>query len=283
MVNARRPVHDAAMDPDPGATPPRLRLWRRSGRAAPVASRAAASLASSFTSSLTSSLAAALAAALVAVPLAAAGAAASGEPAGRPGHRPCPGEAAAVSGANDADLADICQGVADALTFLAKHGVRPTEPVSIEVTPAIPAEAGPTAAGCYIEQRRRVYLVPYGVFRQYKDWFGVGIDRAVYRSLAAHEAAHAVTACNFRIPNPTIQAKEYLAYVTMFSAMPAALRQRALHATPTEGFDSLDRFKPMLYLFDPMRFGAEAYRHFSTAADPSALIQSILSGQALTD
>ncbi|MES2714508.1 MAG: DUF6639 family protein [Pseudomonadota bacterium] len=198
--------------------------------------------------------------------------------------RPCPdGVGAVVTGASDPDLADVCRGVAAALGFFAAHGIRPTELITVEVTPALPAEAGPTAAGCYIEPKRRVFVLPYAVFRKSKTWFGVPIDRSMYQSLASHEAAHAIAACHFSVPNPSIQAEEYLAYVTMFSTMPAALRQRALRATPTQGFDSLDRFTPMLYLFDPMRFGAEAYRHFAKTADPAALIQSVLGGMALRD
>jgi hypothetical protein len=197
--------------------------------------------------------------------------------------RVCPHGGAVVVGADAADFADICSGAADSLEFLARHGVRPTEPVSIEVTRSIPEEAGPTAAGCYIEQKRRVFLVPYNAFVANETWFGVAIDRETYRTLAAHEAAHAVAACNFRIPRPTIQAKEYLAYVVMFSVMSTERRSQALRSTRTEGFTSLDRFTPLLYMFDPMRFGAEAYRHFTSVADQTALVQDVLAGKVLLD
>ena len=195
----------------------------------------------------------------------------------------CPGGTATVLGASPADLSDVCAGAASALEFLAAHGVTPTEPVAFEVTTRIPQEAGPTAAGCYIEQRRKVYVVPYSTFRKGKSWFNVPIDRRLYRALAAHEAAHAVGACNFNVPNPTIQAKEYLAYVVMFSVMPAELRSRALRSTRTQGFKSLDRFTPLLYSFDPMRFGAEAYRHFAEAPDKTSLIHGLLAGKVLQD
>jgi hypothetical protein len=221
-----------------------------------------------------------LQAALVATVLALASPSASAKPTGPAS---CPEEVATVAGAEATDLADICAGVAAALDFFAQHGVLPTEPVSIEVTQSMPSEAGATAVGCYIERRRRVFIVPYTRFRQAKTWFGIGIDRSIYRALAAHEAGHAVAACHFKIPNPTIQAKEYLAYVAMFSSMPAELRARALRGTPTEGFDSLDRFTPTLYMFDPMRFGAEAYRHFSGVPDQAALIRAVLAGQLLFD
>lgn len=173
--------------------------------------------------------------------------------------------------------------MAAALEFLSLHGVKPTEAVAIKVTTDIPPEAGPTAAGCYIEQRRQIYVVPYSTFRKNKTWFGVAINRELFRALATHEAAHAVGACNFRIPNPTIQAKEYLAYVAMFSVMPAALRSQALRKLKTEGFTTLDRFTPLLYSFDPMRFGAEAYRHFAATTDQTAIIQGLLAGTILQD
>lgn len=195
----------------------------------------------------------------------------------------CPGAIAAVVGANPSDLMNVCAGVAASLGFLANHGVNPTEPVSIEVTTRMPQEAGPTAAGCCIEKRRRVYILPYKEFRKNKTWFKLPINPGLYRALAAHEAAHAVGACNFKVPNPTIQAKEYLAYVTMLSVMPDELRIQVLRNTKTQGFESLDRFTPLLYSFDPMRFGAEACRHFSQIQDQTSHIHDVLSGKVLRD
>lgn len=196
---------------------------------------------------------------------------------------PCPQGGAVVVGATPQDFADVCQGAAAATGFFASHGERSAEPVLIEVTTPLPAEAGPTAVGCYIEKKRTAYVVPYATFRKHRTWFGVPISRAMYRALASHEAAHALAGCHFRTPHPTLRAKEYLAYVAMWSSMPPALRSEAMRQMRPEGYDSLDRLTPMLYLFDPMRFGAEAYRHFITSPDPTGLIQDILSGQALND
>jgi hypothetical protein len=69
----------------------------------------------------------------------------------------------------------------------------------------------------------------------------------------------------------------------MFSVMPTQLRQQALRKVKTEGFSTLDRFTPLLYSFDPMRFGAEAYRHFAAATDQTAIIQGLLVGTVLQD
>lgn len=177
----------------------------------------------------------------------------------------------------------ICAGVDAAIGFFARFDIRPTEPLSIEVAAKIPAEAGPTASGCFIEAKRRIYVVPYDQFRRNATWFGVKIDREMYRALAAHESAHAIAACNFAIPNPTIQAKEYLAYVAMLSTMPAPLRDKAIRGARAVGFQAFERFTPLLYMFDPMRFGAEAYQHFKRLDDPGQAVRSILAGDELLD
>ena len=82
----------------------------------------------------------------------------------------------------------------------------------------------------------------------------------MYRSLVTHEVAHAVASCNFAIPEPPIQAQEYVAYVAMFSMMNPNLRERVLAENPGAGFDSQLEMNEIVYLFDPMRFGVEAYR-----------------------
>lgn len=211
------------------------------------------------------------------------GRAASGTTAAAGVAQQCPGGSATVEGGTPKDLETICAGVDAAIGFFARFDIRPTEPLSIEVAAKIPAEAGPTASGCFIEAKRRIYVVPYDQFRRNATWFGVKIDREMYRALAAHESAHAIAACNFAIPNPTIQAKEYLAYVAMLSTMPAPLRDKAIRGARAVGFQSFERFTPLLYMFDPMRFGAEAYQHFKRLDDPGQAVRSILAGDELLD
>lgn len=198
-------------------------------------------------------------------------------------YQSCPAGQAIVAGANSRDFQDICDGVASAVSFLVSHGASVSDVLTIQVVEQLPEAAGPTAAGGYLESERRINVVPFSAFHRHGTWFGVPIDRAMYRALASHEAAHAIAARSFRIPNPTIQAKEYLAYVAMFSTMPSALRERALRVLEGEVFASFERFTPMLYMFDPMRFGAGAYRHFSSLAEPGSAVRDVLEGRALVD
>lgn len=195
----------------------------------------------------------------------------------------CAGNEVQVIGASANDLQDVCAGAQAAIAFLGARGVRPDGAVVIEVTSAVPPEAGPTAVGCYIADRKRIYLLPYADFRLRKTWFGVPIDRRLYRSAAAHETAHAVAGCNFALPRPPIQAQEYIAYVATFATMEPSLRQRALRALPGTGFASEDRITAVFYMFDPMRFGAEAWRHYLKPGQGDAFIRSVLTGQALRD
>jgi len=195
----------------------------------------------------------------------------------------CAGNEVQVIGAAAGDLQDVCAGAQAAIAFLGARGVRPDDAVTIEITRAVPPDAGPTAVGCYIAERKRIYLLPYAEFRRRKTWFGVPIDRRLYRSAAAHETAHAVAGCNFALPRPPIQAQEYIAYVATFATMEPSLRQRALRALPGTGFASEDRITAVFYMFDPMRFGAEAWRHYLKPGQGDGFIRSVLAGQALRD
>lgn len=195
----------------------------------------------------------------------------------------CPDSIARVSAESAVDRRDACAGAADAIRFFAQLGLPPIEAPSIVVTASLPVQAGPSAAGAFLEQHQRSYILSYARFKAMGTWLGVRIDRRMYRSLAAHETAHALADHHFTIPWPTIQAKEYVAYVAMFCAMEPHLRVKALRATPGTGFANEAQITELLYLFDPMRFGAEAYRHFIKSEVGPPFVKAILEGKALLD
>jgi hypothetical protein len=105
----------------------------------------------------------------------------------------------------------------------------------------------------------------------------------MYRSLVTHEAAHAVADCNFGIPHPTIQAHEYVAYVAMFAMMNPNLREEVMARNPGVSFDSEREMNAIIYMFDPMRFGIAAYRHYLEKGNGDAFLLRVLSGNALTN
>jgi hypothetical protein len=98
-----------------------------------------------------------------------------------------------------------------------------------------------------------------------------------------HEVAHAIVGCELGERRISTPANEYVAYVTMFATMPPALRDRALAATPGNGFDRLEHINSMIYGFDPQRFGADAYRHWTRQRDGAEFLRRVIAGEAITD
>jgi hypothetical protein len=181
------------------------------------------------------------------------------------------------------DAKVACQGARDAIGFLAAQGFDVAGDVTIELVPKLPAVAGTSAAGCYIESERRVLILNFSEFKKFKTWFSLPIDASLYRSLVSHEVAHAVGACNFRVARPSIQAKEYIAYVTTLATMTSAQRERVLSQYPGYGFEGDWQMSSTIYLVDPMRFGAQAYRHFLKPGNGRDYLHAILTGRVMIE
>jgi hypothetical protein len=176
-----------------------------------------------------------------------------------------------------------CDGARDAIRFLASQGLEATSDVTIEIVPKLPSQVSASAAGCYLESEHRVLMVSYSAFEKCGSWFNISANRQLYRSFVAHEVAHAVAACNFRIPKPSIQAKEYIAFVTMFATMDPELRECVLSQSPGEGYEGDWQMSTTIYLLDPMRFGVQAYRHCRKPENGRDYLHAILAGRALAD
>jgi hypothetical protein len=189
----------------------------------------------------------------------------------------------AVRSPDPADALIACEAARNAIGFLASQGLDVTGDIAIDLLTKLPAAVSTSAAGCYLESERRVLILVYSQFRQFNTWFGIPIDRSLYRSLVPHEVAHAVAAYNFKISRPSIQAKEYIAYVTQFSTMETALRKRLLLQFPNEGFEGDWQMGTTIYMLDCMSFGVRAYRHFLKLASRRAYLDAILNGEALVE
>lgn len=182
---------------------------------------------------------------------------------------------------SDRDAVDVCEGARRALSFFAGHGLGLREPVTLEVVAKLPAPAPPAAAGVFLAGQKHIYMLSFKAFRKFRTWFKIPIDRGIYQSLAAHEVAHAITDANFQISRPGIHAKEYLAYVALFATMSPSLRGRILRAIPGQGFDDEDHISFTIYMFDPMFFGAQSYRHYLRSENGGVFLRAVLAGTAL--
>lgn len=195
----------------------------------------------------------------------------------------CPPLEIGVVADDPADFLDACRGLQDALNFFRTHGLNTSLPATLEIVPKMPEEAGSSAVACYTEQQKRILILTYAEFMKRKSWFNVPISRELYRSLAAHEVAHALAACNFRVSKPSLQAQEYVAYAAMFAMMHPDLRSRILRAVPGTGFASEIEITAIFYLMDPFLFGAESYRHFMKEENGTAFLQLVFAGKVLSD
>jgi len=181
------------------------------------------------------------------------------------------------------DALIACEGARDAIEFLASQDLDVTNNISIEIVTKLPPGVSRSAAGCYLESERRVLVIVYSEFRKFKTWFGISINRLLYRSLISHEVAHLVADLNFKIPKPSIQAKEYIAYATQLSTMEPALRKRVMSNFKCKAFEGDWQICETIYMFDCMGFGVRVYLHFLNQANGQDYLQSILNGKALVE
>ncbi len=158
----------------------------------------------------------------------------------------CDGTRVAVLAAKASDRALICAGARDAVGFMKDQGLDVGVDVVVEVVTRLPDELSDSVVGCYVPSRKRVFMLPYAEFARHTDWFGLPIEPALYRSLASHEVAHAVSGCNFSVAKPSLAAWEYVAYVVMLSVMAPDLRDRLLAQIPGGGFESNEQIHSAL-------------------------------------
>lgn len=180
-----------------------------------------------------------------------------------------------------ADAMMACAGAAEAIGFLASLGLLTTDPIELRIVDELPPSTTSSASGCYLARERCAYLLPFAKLQGSRTPLELPLDRALYQSMAAHETAHVIAGANFAIPHPRIEAQEYIAYVTMFATIPASHRDRLLATIPGRGFETEAQINTTIYLFDPLRFGAQSYRHFLRTVNGAAFVQKILAGHAL--
>jgi len=182
-----------------------------------------------------------------------------------------------------ADALIACEAARDAIKFLACQGMDVSGDVAIDLVNALPVVVSRSAAGCYLESERRAVALVYSQFTKSKTWFGIPINRSLYRSLISHEVAHLLAHYTFKIPKPTIQAKEYIAYVTQLSTMEYGLRKQIVSHFNCKAFEGDWQMCSTIYMFDCMGFGVRAYLHFLNLANGRDYLQSILNGKVLIE
>ncbi|MCG6967933.1 MAG: hypothetical protein LJE59_15655 [Chromatiaceae bacterium] len=197
----------------------------------------------------------------------------------------CPDAASLSVATGDADdLALVCDGGASALTFLSGLGLSVPAALSIEVVHSLPPLYGASQIGSYDARADRIQVLAYAccaaMGTREDVLFGQPVSPDLYRSIVAHEVAHALVTANYSGETPSIVAQEYIAYTTQFVAMSPELRERILAASRISAFAGEQQMSAMLYFIDPQAFGVAAYRHFAAQRDGRLIVWRLLRGEA---
>jgi hypothetical protein len=177
-----------------------------------------------------------------------------------------------------------CRGAEAAAAFLAPSGLDTQVPVRITFVESRPPSAGALpAVGCYVRSEDRVYVLSFARCERKKLEHDVVIDRPVHVGLVTHEVAHAIVRADPRGGKLGLVAHEYIAYVARYESMPHGRRSQVLSQIPGDGFESELHINSFIYAVDPVRFGAQAYRHFLKPGIGRSFLASVLNGQVVLD
>lgn len=203
--------------------------------------------------------------------------------------RRCVGTNATVTADSMYDTYLACAGAADAANFLAHQGFVVDTVVHIDVreTVYLHAKRKPDfrILGRF-EPEQNLVLVTSTLSQrsmaQEKPILGIPYEEALFRSVVAHEVAHAIAEDNFHIAEPTRVAHEYIAYIVQLATLPRRLRQQILDRHTADAFENEWEINPMVYGLNPEAFAVKAFRHYSSPGVGAAFLQTLLSRDLLS-
>lgn len=195
----------------------------------------------------------------------------------------CADSPAVVTGADLPSLALACQGARAAFDFFAPLALETPPTVPVDLVEHLPPDLRADAVGCYSNQTRRVHVLTLPRFMARGSWFKIPVSTALYQAVVTHEVAHAIVGCHLGGRVLPTAAHEYVAYVVMFATLDPATRDLALAATPGAGLEHEADINDFRYAFDPMRFGVEAYRHWTQQTDRNGFLTDVIRGRVALD
>lgn len=187
----------------------------------------------------------------------------------------CKGEKVSVESSSSQDIRHVCQGARNAIRFLVSNGLN-KHAVTISVVSHMPKEIPESALGAFSRAEKRIYILTYSEFKKHNALFGTPIDESIYRAVVAHEVAHAIAFHNFK-EQPTLLGQEYIGFVTLFWTLDEVRRKQILWRYDYD--EDWQKHAHILYLMDPLEFGAHAYRHFLRPENGQVFFRKILDGE----
>jgi hypothetical protein len=193
---------------------------------------------------------------------------------------PVPGVTLFSDQAEDGELA--CQAVGATLAFMRGHGFRVDARFIIDLVDRPLSLHGTEVTGTYDSRRFHIEVPSFSqaqLMAQRHLPFRMSMSRALWQSFVAHEVAHAVAQANFRVPKPSLEAHEYIAYVVQLATLPDVLQQQLLASFSNPAFYHEREINGIFLQLDPEVFAVKAYRHFVTQSDPQTFFQRLLNSR----
>ena len=197
--------------------------------------------------------------------------------------RRCAGANATIYADSVYDAYLACAGAADAVAFMLQQGLTVDTELRIDILDSVFLHQEGTPSfrilGQFDADRERISVTSTKGQREMaaeKPIFGVPYEDSLFRSVVAHEVAHAIADANFQVTEPTRLAHEYIAYIVQLATMAPELRQQVLDHHKSPAFTSEIEINPMTYGLNPDVFAVKAYRHYQLPGVGAVFVQTLL-------
>ena len=189
---------------------------------------------------------------------------------------------------NQDDAMMACAAAADSLSFMESHGfvIEVDRPLVISVVEPVSWIECRCAFGWFNAVEDRIEVLPFALSKRLaldSGVFGMPLTRELYRSFFAHEIAHAVAHSNFRIPNPSVAAHEYIAYTIQLATMTPLLRSEILNRLDVGAFTCDQEISDIYLALGPEQFAVKAYQHFQRPDNGTRFFQQLLAQRLAND
>ena len=186
-----------------------------------------------------------------------------------------------VISADEAERAEVCAAVIEALPVLVRNGIAVNRPLTIELVAMLPRIVDEHAFAYFDARTDEITVLDYratlAAAQSTRSAFGLGMSRSLWRSYVVHELAHAAAASHFAPDVSTFTASEYIAAVVQLSVLPESIRAELLadyHGLA--GFGEKAEISATFYFIDPCAFAVKSYRHYLRPENGPGFIATLL-------
>ncbi|RDE24993.1 hypothetical protein DV711_05330 [Motiliproteus coralliicola] len=193
----------------------------------------------------------------------------------------CPdGRIQLLSAVSDRDKSLICVAALQSLQFLQRLNLPFDGTIRIEVVEQPMAYLGHALYGSYDARQDLIRVMSSAaISAQQPDAliYHQPFESGLYRSVVAHEVAHAVV--KRHAPELNRTAQEYLAHATQLAVLPQVLRQRIIQQADVQPWQRDDVISDIYMAMALTKFAVKCYLHLSRHPQPTILVQQLLSSK----